>query len=188
MPPCSCWWVQTFGNLAESRHRQHQARLGRLNGCILSVSVAPIGAGCLQLASLVELPAGQCRMQSCAAQLLVGAVSLGTAPVAIWCTCVRSSCCARQSLGFSEFGLLKCAMFSCMKRGCHQCMKPRCGVPDANCCKHQSPTPCLFLLCQITNLDYDEHKGRISIGRISSGAINRAQQVAYLKPGEISMW
>eukprot|EP00891_Asterochloris_glomerata_P002516 jgi/Astpho2/2516/e_gw1.00048.37.1_t len=36
----------------------------------------------------------------------------------------------------------------------------------------------------ITNLDYDEHKGRISIGRISSGAINRAQQVAYLKPGD----
>ncbi len=65
-----------------------------------------------------------------------------------------------------------------MKRNCHQCLRLRCG----------DSTPCLFLLCQITNLDYDEHKGRISIGRISSGAINRAQQVAYLKPGELLSW
>ena len=61
-------------------------------------------------------------------------------------------------------------------------------MPDQKCCKRHCSTPCLFLLCQITNLDYDEHKGRISIGRISSGAINRAQQVAYLKPGELFSW
>jgi GTP-binding protein len=36
----------------------------------------------------------------------------------------------------------------------------------------------------VTNLDYDEHKGRIAIGRISSGCISKAEQVAYLKPGE----
>ena len=74
---------------------------------------------------------------------------------------------------------------SCLESGCHQCMKLLCGEPDAECCDCHCLTPCLFLLCQITNLDYDEHKGRISIGRISSGAINRAQQVAYLKPGEL---
>ena len=71
-----------------------------------------------------------------------------------------------------------------MEHGCLECVKLRSGVPD--CCERQSLTPCVYLLCQITNLDYDEHKGRISIGRISSGAINRAQQVAYLKPGELS--
>jgi GTP-binding protein len=36
----------------------------------------------------------------------------------------------------------------------------------------------------ITNLDYDEHKGRIAIGRISSGCISKADTVAYLKPGD----
>lgn len=35
----------------------------------------------------------------------------------------------------------------------------------------------------VTNLDYDDHKGRIAIGRVSSGCISRAEQVSYLKPG-----
>jgi GTP-binding protein len=36
----------------------------------------------------------------------------------------------------------------------------------------------------VTNLDYDEHKGRICIGRVSSGSISRAESVAILKPGQ----
>ena len=35
----------------------------------------------------------------------------------------------------------------------------------------------------VTNLDYDDHKGRIAIGRVSSGCISKAEQVSYLKPG-----
>lgn len=30
---------------------------------------------------------------------------------------------------------------------------------------------------QVTNLDYDEHKGRICIGRVHAGTINRSQDV-----------
>ena len=39
----------------------------------------------------------------------------------------------------------------------------------------------LQLLC--TNLDYDEHKGRIAIGRITSGRINKAENVIVCRPG-----
>ena len=39
----------------------------------------------------------------------------------------------------------------------------------------------LQLLC--TNLDYDEHKGRIAIGRITSGRVNKAETVIVCKPG-----
>ena len=39
----------------------------------------------------------------------------------------------------------------------------------------------LQLLC--TNLDYDEHKGRIAIGRITSGRINKAETVVVCHPG-----
>ena len=39
----------------------------------------------------------------------------------------------------------------------------------------------LQLLC--TNLDYDEHKGRIAIGRITSGRVNKAETVVVCKPG-----
>lgn len=35
----------------------------------------------------------------------------------------------------------------------------------------------------VTNLDYDEHKGRIAIGRITSGKIGRAEGVVLAKPG-----
>ena len=35
----------------------------------------------------------------------------------------------------------------------------------------------------VTNLDYDDHKGRIAIGRVSSGCISKAEQVSYLKAG-----
>jgi GTP-binding protein len=30
----------------------------------------------------------------------------------------------------------------------------------------------------VTNIDYDEHKGRIAIGRVSAGTITKAQQVS----------
>jgi predicted membrane GTPase involved in stress response len=35
----------------------------------------------------------------------------------------------------------------------------------------------------VTNLDYDEHKGRISIGRISKGRVVKGDQVVLAKPG-----
>ncbi|KAL6784289.1 EFG12 [Auxenochlorella protothecoides x Auxenochlorella symbiontica] len=35
----------------------------------------------------------------------------------------------------------------------------------------------------VTNLDYDEHKGRIAIGRVQSGAISKGAPVVFLKPG-----
>ncbi|KAL3153995.1 putative elongation factor TypA-like svr3, chloroplastic [Trebouxia sp. C0010 RCD-2024] len=37
----------------------------------------------------------------------------------------------------------------------------------------------------VTNLDYDDHKGRIAIGRVSSGCISKAEQVSYLKPDSV---
>lgn len=36
----------------------------------------------------------------------------------------------------------------------------------------------------VTSLDYDDYKGRIAIGRVSSGTIRRAQEVAILMPGK----
>lgn len=36
----------------------------------------------------------------------------------------------------------------------------------------------------VTNLDYDEHKGRIAIGRVTSGNIKRAETVLIGRPGE----
>ena len=35
----------------------------------------------------------------------------------------------------------------------------------------------------VTNLDYDEHKGRIAIGRITSGHLVKGETVAIAKPG-----
>ena len=35
----------------------------------------------------------------------------------------------------------------------------------------------------VTNLDYDEHKGRIAIGRVTSGKISRAETVVVGRPG-----
>lgn len=35
----------------------------------------------------------------------------------------------------------------------------------------------------ITNLDYDEHKGRIAIGRVTSGSISRAESIVIGIPG-----
>lgn len=32
----------------------------------------------------------------------------------------------------------------------------------------------------VTNIDYDEHKGRIAIGRVTSGTVKKAQQVWWL--------
>lgn len=37
----------------------------------------------------------------------------------------------------------------------------------------------------ITNLDYDEHKGRIAIGRVTSGSISRAESVLIGIPGVV---
>jgi GTP-binding protein len=31
----------------------------------------------------------------------------------------------------------------------------------------------------VTNIDYDEHKGRIAIGRVTSGTLKKAQQVRF---------
>lgn len=39
----------------------------------------------------------------------------------------------------------------------------------------------------VTNLDYDEHKGRISIGRISKGRVVKGDQVVLAKPGMLSV-
>lgn len=35
----------------------------------------------------------------------------------------------------------------------------------------------------ITNLDYDEHKGRIAIGRVTSGVIQKAESITIARPG-----
>ena len=35
----------------------------------------------------------------------------------------------------------------------------------------------------VTNLDYDEHKGRIAVGRVSAGRLTRAETVAIAHPG-----
>ena len=35
----------------------------------------------------------------------------------------------------------------------------------------------------ITNLDYDEHKGRIAIGKVTSGSITRAETILIGRPG-----
>ena len=36
----------------------------------------------------------------------------------------------------------------------------------------------------VTNLDYDEHKGRIAIGRVTSGRISRTETVSIGRPGD----
>ena len=36
----------------------------------------------------------------------------------------------------------------------------------------------------ITNLDYDEHKGRIAIGKVTSGSISRAETILIGRPGD----
>lgn len=36
----------------------------------------------------------------------------------------------------------------------------------------------------VTNLDYDEHKGRICIGRVTSGSISKGENVVICKPGD----
>jgi len=35
----------------------------------------------------------------------------------------------------------------------------------------------------VTNLDYDEHKGRIAIGRVQSGTIRKGDSIVFTKPG-----
>lgn len=35
----------------------------------------------------------------------------------------------------------------------------------------------------VTNLDYDEHKGRIAVGRVQSGSLVRGATVSHLTPG-----
>lgn len=36
----------------------------------------------------------------------------------------------------------------------------------------------------VTNLDYDEHKGRIAIGKVTSGFISRAETIVIGRPGQ----
>lgn len=36
----------------------------------------------------------------------------------------------------------------------------------------------------VTNLDYDEHKGRIAIGRVQAGKLSKGDSVAFCKPGD----
>jgi GTP-binding protein len=40
----------------------------------------------------------------------------------------------------------------------------------------------------VTNLDYDEHKGRIAIGRVTSGIMQKAEAVAIGRPGGPSVF
>lgn len=35
----------------------------------------------------------------------------------------------------------------------------------------------------VTNLDYDEHKGRIAIGRVQSGTVRKGDNIVFTKPG-----
>lgn len=35
----------------------------------------------------------------------------------------------------------------------------------------------------VTNLDYDEHKGRIAIGRLQAGTLRKGESVVFTKPG-----
>jgi predicted membrane GTPase involved in stress response len=39
------------------------------------------------------------------------------------------------------------------------------------------------LQMMVTNLDYDQHKGRLAIGRVNSGKLIKGQTVAICKPG-----
>lgn len=61
---------------------------------------------------------------------------------------------------------------------------------DQPCCRHathprcrraQVPPPSVVpdapLQLLVTNVDYDEHKGRVAIGRVTSGTIRKAQPV-----------
>jgi GTP-binding protein len=41
----------------------------------------------------------------------------------------------------------------------------------------------------VTNIDYDEHKGRIAIGRVTAGTIKKGTQLSIcssLEPGKVS--
>ena len=40
----------------------------------------------------------------------------------------------------------------------------------------------------VTNLDYDEHKGRIAIGRVTGGRLDRGGIVGITKPGQSAPW
>lgn len=37
----------------------------------------------------------------------------------------------------------------------------------------------------VTNLDYDEHKGRIAIGRVQSGTVRKGDSIVFTKPGAV---
>lgn len=40
----------------------------------------------------------------------------------------------------------------------------------------------------VTNLDFDEHKGRIAIGRVQSGTLRKGDAIVFTKPGEQLLW
>lgn len=41
------------------------------------------------------------------------------------------------------------------------------------------------LQMMVSNLDYDQHKGRLAIGRVTSGSLRKGQTVAIAKPGTL---
>ena len=41
------------------------------------------------------------------------------------------------------------------------------------------------LQMMVSNLDFDQHKGRLAIGRVNSGKLIKGQSVAVAKPGRI---
>lgn len=47
-------------------------------------------------------------------------------------------------------------------------------------CALQMDAPLQLL---VTNLDYDEHKGRIAIGRVQSGTVRKGDSIVFTKPG-----
>lgn len=51
-------------------------------------------------------------------------------------------------------------------------------LPLFSCVQLDAPLQLL-----VTNLDYDEHKGRIAIGRVQSGTIRKGDSIVFTKPG-----
>ncbi|KAL4854395.1 putative elongation factor TypA-like SVR3 [Chlorella vulgaris] len=54
-------------------------------------------------------------------------------------------------------------------------------VRDVSPPKVQMDAPLQML---VTNLDYDEHKGRIAIGRVQSGTVRKGDSIVFTKPGD----
>ena len=68
------------------------------------------------------------------------------------------------------FGRLQCLSFF-PRDLCLQVSPPKVGGTDS-------------LQMMVSNLDYDQHKGRMAIGRVNSGRLQKGQSVAVAKPGK----